>query len=122
MPDTAFHLPASRRRRSSRKRGPLLAAIWFCLLGLFWMLLMALALKFLRPHPLVTSDYIVGSVGIALAGFYFWVAFAVYGRRRYILTPAFVCAGFGLLNFPIGTALSILLLSDLMARKHDFTK
>ncbi len=120
--NTTLHLPAARRRRSSRRRGPLFASIFFCLLGLGWMALMVLALKFLRPHPLTTSDYIVGSVGIALAGFYFWVALAVFQRRKYILTAAFVCAGFGLLNFPIGTALSILLMSDLAARKHEFTK
>jgi len=83
---------------------------------------MSLALKFLRPHPLIRSDYLIGLVGVGFCLFYFWVAYAVYRRRKYILTTAFVCAGFGLLNFPIGTVLAVVLLSNLTARKHDFTK
>jgi hypothetical protein len=118
--NTAHHRPGSRRR--SRRRGPLLPAIWFTILGLSWIGLMVVALAVLRPHPLTTSDYLVGSIGLGLGAFYFWVAYAVYRRRRYILTAAFVCAGFGLLSFPIGTAFAALLLSSLMARKHDFTK
>lgn len=119
---TALHLPPTRRRRSSRKRRPLLPAICFVVLGVGWVVLMALALKLLRPHPLVRSDYLIGLVGVGFGLCYFWVAYAVYRRRKYILTTAFVCAGFGLLNFPIGTVLAVFLLSSLVARKHDFIK
>jgi len=86
------------------------------------MVLITLAVHYFRPHPLATGDYVVWSIGMVVGCFHFWVASAVYRRRRYILDIAFVCAGLGLLSFPIGTIFSILLLSSLMARKHDFTK
>ncbi len=111
-----------RRRHRSRRPGPLLPTIWFSLLGLNWWGLTTLALIFLRPHPLTQSDYVVGSIGGVLGLFYLWVGVAVYQRRRYILDCAFVCAGLGLLSIPIGTFFSVLLISSLMSRKHDFTR
>lgn len=113
--------PAFRRRRA-RKRGPLFSAIWFGLVGLQWVVLMFLALHYLRPHPLTTPDYLMGGVGIVFGLFYIWVGYSVYRRRKYILNVAFACAGLGLLAFPSGTIFSALLLSDLMSRKHDFTR
>jgi hypothetical protein len=113
-------MPSSRRRRS-RRGGPLFPTIWFSLIGISWCVLILLAINFLRPHPLISSDYVVGGVGILIAIFYFWVAYAVYRRRRYIIDIAFVCAGLGLFSFPLGTLFSILLLSSLTARRHDFT-
>ncbi len=86
------------------------------------MVLITLAIHFLRPHPLATGDYLIWSIGMVVGCFYLWVASAVYRRRRYILDIAFVCAGLGLLSFPVGTVFSILLLSSLVDRKHDFTK
>ena len=101
---------------------PLGPAIWFSLLGINWWVFIALGLFHFRPRPFVTTDYVMASVGVALGLFYFWVGAAVYRRRRYILDCAFVCGGFGLLSFPFGTLISILLISSLIARKHDFTR
>jgi hypothetical protein len=114
-------MPSSHHRRRSRRRGPLFPTIWFFLVGISWCTLITLAVAFLRPRPLVTPDYVVCGVGFLLAIFYFWVACAVYRRRKYIFDIAMVCAGLGLLSIPIGTCFSILLLSSLMERKHDFT-
>lgn len=110
------------RRRRSRRRGPVLPTVWFCVLGVNWWVLITLGLIYLRPHPLSSGDLCVGTVGGLVGCFYFWVAYAVYHRRRYIIDVAFTCAGFGLLSFPVGTLFSILLLSSLMSKRHDFTK
>ena len=110
------------RRQRSRRRGPLLPTVWFCVLGVNWWVLTTLGLIYLRPHPLSAGDLGVGAVGGVVGFFYFWVAYAVYHRRRYIIDIAFACAGLGLLSFPVGTVFSILLLSTLMSRRHDFTK
>jgi hypothetical protein len=99
-----------------------LPAIKFILLGILWILLAVGALVYMRPHPLTGTDYMVGSIGVAIGIFYFWVAIEVLRRRRYILTCAYVLAGFGLLNFPFGTLIAVVLLSDLVARQHDFTR
>jgi hypothetical protein len=113
--------PQKRRRHRSRP-GPLLPTIWFSLLGLNWIALTILALIFFVRHPLSISDLLAGSCGVALGLFYFWVAYAVFCRRKYILDIAFACAGLGILSIPVGTILSLFLVSSLMARKHDFTK
>ena len=104
------------------RRGPLFPTIWFSIVGLNWMALSSLAMIFLRPRPWAPGDYVVWSIGMAMGAFCFWVAYAVYHRRRYILDIAFACAGISLLSFPVGTVFAIMLLSSLMARKHDFTK
>jgi hypothetical protein len=119
---TSRHSSSGRRHRHSRRHGPLFPAIKFVILGVLWILFMVLALLFFRPHPLEQSDYMVGAIGVALGLFYFWVAYGVFCRRRYILTPAYVCAGFGLLNFPVGTVFAVLLISDLVSRQQEFTK
>jgi hypothetical protein len=116
------HYSPARRRRSSRRRGPLLPAIKFILLGILWILAVVGALAYLRPHPLTNTDYMVASIGFALGLVYFWVAIEVLRRRRYILTAAYVLAGFGLINFPFGTIISVVLLSELVSRQQDFTK
>jgi len=121
MEDSCVSSHSGRRRRRSR-RGPIFSTIWFSLLGVHWFILVGLVLILWRPHPLSTNDLLVGSCGGLLGLFYFWVAYAVYHRRQYIFDIAFVCAGLGLLAFPFGTGLSILLLSNLTARKHHFTK
>src|SRR5438132_1559674 len=77
--------PARRRRSSSGRRGPLFPTIWFSVLGINWMVLTTLAVIYLRPHPLSNTDYAVWAVGGLVGFFYFWVAYAVYRRRRYIL-------------------------------------
>jgi exosortase/archaeosortase len=92
------------------------------LLAITWPTLIGVGLTYLRPHPLIATDYAVGALGILLGLFYFWVAYSVYHRRRYILNVAFACAGLGLLSFPAGTLFSILLLNNLMSNKHNFTK
>jgi hypothetical protein len=79
-------------------------------------------LVFVRPHPLVGPDYFMGGLGVLLGLFYLWVAYGVFTLRRYILTPAYACAGFGLLGFPTGTLLSIFILTRLASLKHEFTK
>jgi len=53
---------------------------------------------------------------------YSWLSYAVYRRRKYAFDIALVFAGIGLLNIPVGTLLSVFLLSSLMERKYDFTK
>ena len=87
-----------------------------------WIGLYVFVKLYLRPSPLTTSDYVVGGIVGLLGLFYFWVAYAVYRRKRYIVDVAFACAGIGLLSFPFGTLLSVLLISSLMSRRHDFTK
>jgi hypothetical protein len=119
---TSHHSSSGRRRRHPRRHGPLFPAIEFTILGVLWILFMVMALVLFRPHPLEQSDYMVGAIGLALGLFYFWVAYGVFRRRRYILTPAYVCAGFGLLNFPLGTVFAVLLISDLVSRQQEFTK
>jgi hypothetical protein len=114
-------MPSSRRRHRSH-RGPLFPTIWFSIVGINWCALITLAVIYLRPRPLTTTDFAVVGIGLLMGLFYFWVAYAVYRRRRYIIDIAFVCAGLGLLSIPLGTCFSIMLLSSLMARKHDFTK
>jgi hypothetical protein len=99
-----------------------LPAIKFVLLGLLWISFIVVALIIYRPHPLTTTDYLVASIGVAIALMYFWVAIEVLRRRRYILTIAYVLAGFGLLNLPFGTLVAFVLLSELVARQQDFTK
>ena len=64
----------------------------------------------------------MGALGVILGLFYFWVAYGVYTLRRYILTPAYACAGLGLLGFPAGTLLSVLLLTNISSLRHEFTK
>ncbi len=92
------------------------------LLGFNWFALMTLCLMLLRPHPLVASDYVVGAIGFGLGLFYFFVAYAVFTRRKYILNVAYACAGLGLFGFPIGTIISIMLLATLSTSKHNFTR
>jgi hypothetical protein len=122
MPDQ-FDDPVPQKRRRHRSRpGPLLPTIWFLLSGLNWIALTILALIFFVRHPLSTSDLLVGCLGVALGFFYFWVAYAVYCRKKYIIDIAFACAGLGILSIPVGTILSLFLVASLMARKHDFTK
>lgn len=115
-------LEPQKRRRSRSRKGPLFPTIWFSLIGINWIVLIELVLIFLRPHPLSTSDIVVGACGELMGAFYLWVAYAVYRRRKYIIDVAFACAGFGFLSFPLGTMFSMFLLSDLMIRRHDFTK
>jgi len=114
-------MPSQRRSRSHR-RGPLLPTVWFFILGVNWTVLITLAVIYLRPRPLIAADFVVTGIGLLIGLFYFWVASSVYHRRKYILDVAFVCAGLGLLSIPLGTLFSILLLSSLTSRKHDFTK
>jgi hypothetical protein len=112
----------SGRRQRSRRRGPLLPTVWFCVVGVNWWVLTALGLIYALPHPLKVGDFCIGALGGLVGCFYFWVAYAVYHRRRYIIDVAFACAGLGILSVPVGTLFSILLLSSLMSRRHDFTK
>lgn len=109
-------------RRRKNRRGPGLPTLWFSILGVHWFVLTALGLVYLRPHPLGPSDFAVATLGGLLGVFYLWVAYAVYRRRRYILDAAFACAGLGLFSFPVGTCFSVLLISCVIKRKHDFTK
>jgi len=121
-PDITEQHSHRRRRRKSRKRGPLFATIYLSLIGLQWVALFTLVLVYLRPHPLVPGDIFMGALGMCVGGFYLWSARGVYMRRRYIYTPAFACGSFGLLGFPFGTVLSILLLTNLAAHRHELTK
>lgn len=120
VPPQPARTPSKRRRKS--RSGPKLSCVWFCLLSLQWAALTVLGMVFLRPHPLSTGDWIVAGLGGALALFYLWVACAVYGRKRYIFEIAVACAGLGLLSIPIGTFISLMLMSEMFASKHDFTK
>ena len=54
--------------------------------------------------------------------FYFWVGYAVYKRRAYIWNIAVACAGIWLLGIPSGTVISLLLISNLIAARHSFTR
>lgn len=81
-----------------------------------------LATKYLRPHPLGTADYCMWAFCFAMGLFYFWVAYAVFMRRRYIYNIALACAGIWILGIPSGTILSILLITNLVSARYSFTK
>jgi len=119
---TEHHSGRRRRRRKSRKHGPLYASLYLFLIGMQWVALFSMALLYLRPKPLVTADYFMGLLGMCLGGFYLWTAWGVYHRRRYIYTPAFAAASFGIVGFPCGTLLAVLLIIDLSAHRHEFDK
>ncbi len=114
--------PPRRSRRRSRRPGPRFATIWFSVLGVIWIGFTFVALDRWRPHPLGPADYAVGALGCLFGCFYFFVASAVYHRRKYIFDVALVCAGLGILAFPLGTLISLLLISNIAPRRHDFTK
>ena len=121
MSDTTHHVQRH-RRRGSHRHGPVFTSIWFMLLGFNWFALVIVGLIFLRPHPLVATDYFVSSIGFGLGLFYFFVAYAVFTRRKYIVNVAFACAGLGLAGIPIGTIISLMLLASLSTSKHNFTR
>lgn len=122
-PDTTSHDPGRRRRRRrSRKHGPLFASMYLFLIGMQFMALFALGLTYLRPKPLVPADYLMGVVGLCLGVFYLWTAWGVYYRKSFIYTPAFAAGSFGIAAIPCGTVLAVLLIIDLAAHRHEFNK
>ena len=125
MPDPLQQASAHSHRHHHRSRpGPLFPTVCFALHGVLDFVLVA---TFFYLRPGFREESVGGLMGLAvvLAVFgviYFWVSYAVYRRRKYIFDIALVFAGLGLLNIPLGTLLSMFLLSSLMERKYDFTK
>lgn len=122
------HVASLKRKRRSRQRprrsSASFLAVWLSLIGLNWVSV-ALLLLYFHPlrHILDHSRELALEITLAVAGcLYFWVAYAVHHRRKYILDIAFACAGLGLLMAPIGTVLSICLMGGLMSHRHDFTR
>jgi len=117
----AAHVSGRARRRSHRA-GPIFSTVYFSLLALHWIALGTVGLYYLRPHPLSDADYFVGGLCVIMGLFYFWVGYAVYKRRAYIWNIAVACAGIWLLGIPSGTVISLLLISNLIAARHSFTR
>ena len=114
------NLPPYRQR--SHRPGSIWSMLYFFLLGLHWVAFGFLGTHYVRKHTFDEIAFAIWAFCILMGLFYLWIGYAVYKRRSYIYNMALACAGIWLIGFPVGTIVSVLLLTNLADSRHTFTK